>query len=247
MFDIDNYEVFKIVNALGLMIGFIFGLVAQKNQFCFSGSIKDYMLTKSTKRAASVVVAMIVAIVSTTIISNIYGLELLETQYFKEDINYFSIIIGGGLFGIGMMLADGCSSRHLIKFAQGDSKSLVVVLFIGIFAYASTKGILHDSVALITQNKILISLSSMISNAQMSIYLIVGLLLVALFVFTRKLSRLIHLKDGVIIGLVIGASWYVTGVIGTESMEREIGLAGMTFVYPTAKTLEFFTYYEVSN
>ena len=30
-------------------------------------------------------------------------------------------------------------------------------------------------------------------------------------------------------------------------MEREITLSGISFVYPTAKTLELFTYYEVNE
>ena len=68
MFDLEIYE---IVNILGLVIGLIFGAIAQKNQFCFSGSIKDYILTKSTKRGASVVMAMIVAIISTTVNNHI--------------------------------------------------------------------------------------------------------------------------------------------------------------------------------
>lgn len=247
MFDIDNYAVFKIVNALAFIIGLIFGVVAQKNQFCFSGSIKDYMLTKSTKRASSAIVAIIIAILSTYVISSVYGLNLTESQYFKEDINYFSIILGGLLFGAGMMLADGCSSRHLVKFAQGDSKSLVVLIFIGLFAYATTRGVLYDFISLITQNKVLIHLSSFIPNSQMNLFVILGILVIILFALLRKISRLVYLKDGVIIGLIVGASWYITGVIGAESMERLIALSGISFVYPTAQTLEFFTTYSVSN
>lgn len=47
MFELETYE---IVNILGLIIGLAFGMIAQKNQFCFSGSIKDYVLIKSTKK-----------------------------------------------------------------------------------------------------------------------------------------------------------------------------------------------------
>ena len=92
MFDLEIYET---INILGLFIGIAFGAIAQKNQFCFSGSIKDYILTKSTKRAASVVMAMIVAIVSTTIIANHF--EKIESQlsnfeliinFISENVNY---------------------------------------------------------------------------------------------------------------------------------------------------------------
>ncbi len=247
MFDIENYEIFEIINIIGFIIGITFGIVAQKNQFCFSGSIKDYMLTNSTKRGASVVMAIIVAIISTYITSLYFDIDLTQSNYFKDDINYFSIIAGGALFGAGMIIADGCSSRHLIKFAQGDAYSLVTIIFIGIFAYATTKGILYVPISQLTLNETLLSISSGIRNTQVNIYLVLIPLFIFLWILTKSFKRILTLKDGVIIGLIIPLGWYVTSIIGSESMEKEIALESFSFVYPTAKTLEFFTYFEVNE
>ena len=244
MFDLEIYET---INILGLFIGIAFGAIAQKNQFCFSGSIKDYILTKSTKRAASVVMAMIVAIVSTTIIANHFELDLTQTNYFKSNINYFSIILGGLLFGAGMMIADGCSSRSLVKFAQGDTNALVTLIFIGIFAYATTKGLLAGVLNPFINNETLIQWSSIIENTQMNIYVIVGILALILLYLVKKVKRIFTLIDGMLIGLLVSFAWYVTGVMGEESMERTIELSSITFVYPIAKTLELFTYYQVNE
>ena len=244
MFDLEIYET---INILGLFIGIAFGAIAQKNQFCFSGSIKDYILTKSTKRAASVVMAMIVAIVSTTIIANHFELDLTQTNYFKSNINYFSITLGGLLFGAGMMIADGCSSRSLVKFAQGDTNALVTLIFIGIFAYATTKGLLAGVLNPFINNETLIQWSSIIENTQMNIYVIVGILALILLYLVKKVKRIFTLIDGMLIGLLVSFAWYVTGVMGEESMERTIELSSITFVYPIAKTLELFTYYQVNE
>ena len=244
MFDLEIYET---INILGLFIGISFGAIEQKNQFCFSGSIKDYILTKSTKRAASVVMAMIVAIVSTTIIANHFELDLTQTNYFKSNINYFSIILGGLLFGAGMMIADGCSSRSLVKFAQGDTNALVTLIFIGIFAYATTKGLLAGVLNPFINNETLIQWSSIIENTQMNIYVIVGILALILLYLVKKVKRIFTLIDGMLIGLLVSFAWYVTGVMGEESMERTIELSSITFVYPIAKTLELFTYYQVNE
>ena len=94
----SNFEIYEIVNILGFILGTLFGIVAQKNQFCFSGSIKDYLLTKSTKRGASVVMAMIVAIISTYFIASFYELQLTETNYHKQNINYFTLIFGSNSY-----------------------------------------------------------------------------------------------------------------------------------------------------
>jgi uncharacterized membrane protein YedE/YeeE len=245
---LEEYEIYKIVNILGFVLGLMFGAVAQKCQFCFSGSIKDFMLTNSTKRGASVVVAMIVVIVATTFIAYINEIDLTATNFYKDNVNYFTIVLGGAIFGAGMIIADGCSSRHLIKFAQGDNHSLVTLIFIGIFAYVTTKGILYAPLQLVTQNETLLDLSSSIGNFTLSLWFILPLLLIILwFLIGKKLSRVLSLSDGLFVGLFISIGWYITGVIGADAMERSISLTSMTFVYPTAQTLELFTQYELYN
>jgi len=247
MLDINNYEIYEIINILAFILGIIFGAVAQKNQFCFSGSIKDYILASSTKRVSSAIFAIISAIIFTNIIASAYEIDLSKSVYYKDDINYFSIIIGAILFGIGMMLADGCSSRHLIKFAQGDSKSLIVLIFIAIFAYATTKGILYIPISSISNNEFLLELSSHIKNFTINIYLALGVLFVLLYITMRKIKRIRYLKDGLIIGVLVSLAWAITAILGEQAMERDIALQGLTFVYPSAKTLEFFTYFEITN
>lgn len=244
MFDLEIYE---IVNILGLFIGIAFGVIAQKNQFCFSGSIKDYILTKSTKRGASVIMAMIIAIISTTLMANHFGIDLTQSSYFKSNINYFAIIFGGLLFGAGMMIADGCSSRSLVKYAQGDSNALITLIFIAIFAYATTKGMLYGILNPFINSPFLIELSSNIKNVQMNIFVVLAILIIILLVLVKKVKRIFTLIDGVLIGLLVSVAWFVSGYIGQDSMEREIALSSITFVYPTAKALELFTYYQVNE
>ena len=240
-------EIFETVNILALVLGTVFGMVAQKQQFCFSGSVKDYILTKSTRRGSSVIMAMIVAIISTSLISAYFEIDLRETVFFKEDINYFIIMFGAALFGIGMMLADGCGNRQLIKFAQGDSNSLITIIFIGIFAYATTKGILYGVLEPLINNETLIYLSSFIQNVQMNIFVVLAILVALLLFLVKKVKRILTLWDGVVIGILISFAWYITGVVGAESMERVVDLTGITFVYPTAKSLELFMFYQVNE
>ncbi len=175
--------------------------------------IKDYILTKSTMRGSSVITAMIVAIISTTIVSSYFELDLTQTPYYRENINYFAIILGGLMFGVGMMISDGCSNRHLIKFAQGDVNSLISLVFIAIFAYATTKGILANFFSPIITNPTLVEWSALIGNISMNVYLVVGLLLLLLAYIVKKVQRLPSLIDGVLIGLLVAVAWAVTGVM----------------------------------
>lgn len=250
MFNIENYEIFEVVNLAALLIGITFGAIAQNTQFCFNGAIKDYILISSTKRGASIITAMITAIIATHILTLLTDIDLSETVWLRDKINYFAIILGGCLFGIGMMIADGCSSRHLVKFSQGDANSMVTLLFIAIFAYASTKGILNHFVYSLNTNETLLNISSTIDNERTNIYLVLSVLFLVWFYLTKSFKRVTSLKDGLIIGLLIAFSWYLTGVYGGQTLELEtryVPFTSITFVGPTAKTLDFFTHYKTMN
>ncbi|OCL86237.1 YeeE/YedE family protein [Arcobacter porcinus] len=244
MFDL---EIYQIVFILFFIIAFIFGFIAQQKQFCFSGSIKDYLQTKSTRRASSVIMAMIVAIISTQILVHFFNLDLSSSSYFKNNINYFAIILGGLLFGAGMMIADGCSSRSIVKFAQGDINALITLIFIAIFAFASTRGVLYQGVDFIVSNQFLVNISSYLENFILNIYFVLLVLCSLLMFLIKKIKRVLSLLDGVLIGLLVAFAWFVSAYIGLESFEREIQAQAISFVYPSAKTLEFITSYEISE
>lgn len=242
-----DLEIFQIVNILGFILGLAFGAVGQKNQFCFSGSIKDYILTKSTMRGSSVIMAMLVAIISTTIVSTYFEIDLTESNYYRENLNYFSIALGGILFGIGMMLADGCSNRQLVKFSQGDTNSLITLLFVGIFAFATVKGFSRELFNPIISNPTLLEWSSILGNITMNIYVVVAVLVILLAILVKKINRITSLWDGIVLGLLVSAGWYITGIIGAESIERIVNVESISFIYPTAQTIELFSYYQVNE
>jgi len=246
----QNIEIFETVNLFALLIGIIFGVVAQKTQFCFSGSIKDYLLFSSTRRASSVIMAMIVAVIGTYILGEYFEVEFSEALWRKDEINYFSIILGGILFGTGMVISDGCSSRHLIKFAQGDNKSLVTLLFIAIFAYSSMKGILNPLVYALSMNQTLLSISSLLDNDALPIIAVLIVLVCILALLVRRPKRILLLTDGVIVGLLVTFAWYITWIFSEASMEadtRYVPFTSLTFVGPSARALELFTHYKDAN
>ncbi len=243
---LESLEAYEVVNIFAFMIGLTYGIVAQKTQFCFSGSIKDFVLTKSTRRSASVIMAMITAIVSSQFLAHQYGVDLAKSVYLQTDLNYFSILLGGGLFGIGMMLADGCSSRHLVKFSQGDLYSLVTIIFIAVFGYITAKGILTIGLEPIVKNEWLLRVSGWIPNQPVPLYVVIALLLVALWKVVPSFKNLLSCMDGVIVGLLIAGAWYVTGVLGFDDFEP-LPLEALSFVFPSGKTLEYLMFFSGST
>ena len=243
---IEALELYQMVNIFAFLIGLIYGVVAQKTQFCFSGAIKDFILTKSTRRAASVLTAIITAIIASQVLAHTYAIDLAKSVYLQTDINYFSILLGGGLFGVGMMLADGCSSRHLIKFSQGDLHSLVTIIFIAVFGYISAKGVLALGLEPIMKNEFLLRVSAWFPNQALPIYVVVPFLIIALWKVVPRFKNLVSCIDGVLVGLLIGLAWYVTGVLGFDDFEP-LPLEALSFVYPSGKTLEYLMFFSGST
>ncbi len=246
MFILDDFELYQIVNIFAVVIGLTYGAIAQKTQFCFNGAIKDFVLSKSTRRAASILTAMISAILSSQLLSYIYAIDFTATIYLQSGINYFTIIFGSVLFGVGMMRADGCSSRHLVKFSQGDLHSLITLLCIAIFAYMTSKGLLSYSATLMQMNGTLLDLSSLIPNKPISIFIIVALLSLALWKVVPRIKNFLSCSDGFVVGLLIGLSWFVTGVLGFDAFEAT-PLESLSFVYPSGKTLEYLMFFSGST
>lgn len=242
MLGLENLETHQMVNISALILGLIYGLIAQKTQFCISGSVKDFVLSRSTRRLASVIVAMIFAIIFSQLATTIYQIDFSQTIYLQSSVNYFTIILGGVLFGIGMMKADGCSSRHLVKFAQGDLYSLVTLVTIAIFAYMTAKGIFSYVGGQVQASELLLALSSYLPNKPLPIYIVLALLLVALYKVVPHFKNLVSCSDGLLVGLLIGLAWVVTGVIGFDSFNPQ-PLEALSFVYPSGQTLVYFMFF----
>jgi hypothetical protein len=54
---------------------------------------------------------------------------------------WLSAIVGGLMFGYGMVNASGCGNKTLVRIGGGNLKSLVVFIVMGISAFATLKGL----------------------------------------------------------------------------------------------------------
>jgi uncharacterized membrane protein YedE/YeeE len=178
---------------LALTIGITYGVLAQREQFCFSGGIKDLILFKHTRRTASLIIAITTAIISTQIVAYFFDIDLLQSRYYV-NINYLFIIIGSLMFGYGMMISDGCSSRHLIKFAQGDRESFYILLSLGLFAFITYTLFTTYSEEIYSNGLVFITNASEVM--QLPIIAVAAILLFLLYKSLNKCSNIFQTWDG---------------------------------------------------
>jgi len=229
----NEYIIFLIVS---LFIGFTYGVIAQRKQFCFSGGIKDLILFSHTRRTASLIVAIATVILFTQTFSYIYNIDLSASKYYI-NINYLFIILGGLMFGYGMMVADGCSSRHLIKLAQGEKESFYILISLAIFAYI-TYNLFQSFYASIYEN-IIVSYTTFESSFQIPYILAFILISFLLYKSLNRCMNIFQCWDGFSIGVLISLTWVFTSVVAVE-LFLDVKAQSLSFVYPLGKITEGF-------
>lgn len=100
-------------------IGFLFGFFLKKGELCGASAISEIILMKDKSKAFGVWIAIIVSMAGFAVL-DIMGLVTLNPKPFI----YLNYIVGGVLFGTGIVLAGGCVSGCLFKAGAGNINSM---------------------------------------------------------------------------------------------------------------------------
>jgi uncharacterized membrane protein YedE/YeeE len=245
--------VYKVA-ALAFLLGIVFGAIGNKTNFCTMGAVSDWVNMGDKNRLRSWLLAIGLAMVATQVLRGLGIVDLGEAIYLTPNFGWLGYLLGGFLFGIGMTLASGCGQRTLVRVGGGNLKSLVVMLFLGLTAYMTMRGLL----ALVRVNVIdvtnvslaagsqgidtLIASSAGLDNAPVVMWVVTAILGGGMIVYAlaaREFRRSFdNLLAGIVIGLIIPAGWYVTGVVGFDDFEP-VRLESYTFVAPTGESLQY--------
>jgi uncharacterized membrane protein YedE/YeeE len=250
------------VSALAFLIGIVFGAVANKTNFCTMGAVSDWVNMGDKNRLRAWLMAIGLAVVVSQLLQSQGLVDLGGAIYLTPNFGWLGYILGGFLFGIGMTLASGCGQRTLVRVGGGNLKSLVVLLFLGLTAYMTMRGLL----ALVRVNAIEVTNISLALPDQgigtllaaafggqgsaaidWAVTAVIGGGLIAYALAGRDFRRSFDsLFAGIAIGLIIPAGWYVTGVVGFDDFEP-VRLESFTFIAPAAESLQYLMTYTGST
>ena len=250
----------------GFALAFVFGLVAAKTNFCTMGALSDIVNMGHWGRMRMWLLTIAVAIAGTTLLSYMGWVDLAKSVPQRPVLPWLSLLVGGTLFGVGMTLAGGCANKNLIRVGGGSVRSLVVLVFLGISAYMTLKGLFGpwrvnglDAFSLQLSERgwpdqglgtALAKASGMDARVALLVASAVLALGLLAFVFKDKRFRgnLSHISGGLLLGLVVVGGWYVTGHLGfgehPTTMEDTFfatntrTLESLSFVAPLAFSLE---------
>ncbi len=250
-----DFSAATVVGIAGFLAGGVFGATVQRTHFCAMGAIADVALFGDWRRMRAWLLIIAVAILGSQSLQAAGLIDLGRSSYLGSELPWLGVIGGGLMFGFGMTLTGGCSSRNLVRLGAGNLKSLVVLLIMGLFATMTMSGVLGflpralagvDLAVVGIEDQGLDRLLSAATGFSVRLWhglltvLVVGGLLIFCLKDRMFRSSRRDLSAGLILGLLIPLGWLITGVIGSDVVEPR-SLESFAFVAPVGDALSYLT------
>lgn len=226
----------------GLWIGLLFGFVAQKSRFCLRAATIDFWRGSITPKVAVWVLAFSTAVLATQAAILAGWLDTSGVRFLNARGSLSGAIIGGAMFGAGMVLTRGCASRLLVLSANGNLRALLSGLIFAVTAQASFRGLLSPARDYLAE--LWTSSASQVLNvlafagaghdgglALGSIFLVVGLSMA----WRQHLSWGVGLS-AMAVGLLVAGGWVFTSQLAAASFDPQ-PVKSLSFTGPSANLL----------
>lgn len=231
----------SLLLVLGLGLGLLFGIVGQITGFCYYRGLKERWTQQPGQQLHSFALALAVALVGTQLSVALGWIDLSQTFYLSSSFSWFLLPLGGLMFGYGMALANGCGARALVLLGQGNLRSLVVLLCLGVSALITVTGLLAPLRQFVAAHSLLnLSYTSPAQWGYPLLWAGLAAALLLLFVFRAPATptRTRNLLGGLIIGLLIVAAWLSTGLIGADPFDP-VPPSALSFVLPVGESIQY--------
>ena len=249
----------------------VFGAIVQRTGFCTMGAVADVVTMGEWTRMRQWALAAGVAVMGFAVLAASGSIQSADTVYADSRWMWLSSIVGGVLFGVGMVLSSGCGSKNLVRLGAGNLKALVVFLVMAVSAYITLRGLTavwRDG----TVDRVYLAFSGPATLGHLSAAWLGGSPAVALLVPAlavgggllawalagRGFIQANNLLAGVGVGAVIVGMWCVSGALGyvaehphtleaTYLGSRTGRIEALTFTAPLAWAIDWLMYYSDSN
>jgi len=236
--------------ALSTLMGFgggcVLGLAARLARFCTLGAIEDAYYGGSRERILMWPLALGVSIFTSFLLADLDLADLDASVYLRFELSLIASIAGGAMFGVGMALAGNCGFGALSRLGGGDIRSLLIVLVIGVAAYAAAIGPLAElRLALFPRTEIAEStppgLAHLIQR-QFGIPALAAAAIIAVLLIGIALLDKGFRRDGsalfwsAMVGLTIASGWWGTTWISENGFDV-VSIESHTFTMPLGEGL----------
>lgn len=230
---------------LGLVTGAVFGVAAQRSRFCLRAATVEFARRQLGPRVAVWLLCFSTALVWVQAAELLGFFRVEEARMMAVPGSWSGAVIGGLVFGVGMVMSRGCPGRLLVLASSGNLRSVVSGLIFAVVAQMSLKGILapaRDRLASLSvteggQNLNLIDWLGLPRESGLILGAAIALLALVIARRNRIGASTLIFASGV--GFSVALGWISTYALSQVSFDP-VTVSSVTFSGPSAATLMFF-------
>ncbi len=241
---LDRFGQAPVLAGGGLVIGFVFGFFAQRSRFCLRSAVIEFARGVPGGKLTVWLFAFSIALLATQALIGLGAMDVSSARQLAARGSLSGAAVGGLLFGIGMILARGCSSRLLVLAAQGNLRSVLSGLVFAVAAQASWTGLLSPwreaiSAWWTVEGGPSRDLTVISGLGRPGALLFGAVWLAAAIVWARRQRVPPWGWAGAsAVGLAIAAAWWFTARVAATSMEAGLApIQALSFTGPSAEVL----------
>ena len=230
---------------IGLTVGAIFGVSSQRSRFCLRAATVEFARGKLGTRMSVWLLCFSTAVFWTQAFTLSGLVPLEQARWLASPGSISGAVLGGLLFGAGMVLTRGCSGRLLVLAACGNLRALLSGLVFAVTAQMTLHGVLAPA-----RNALAgLWTTAGMSNVELTSLLGLGpyagvaagavLAAIALVVSRRAGVGWTILIFGSGVGFAVGAGWLLTAMVSAQAFDP-ISVESLTFSGPSSDALMFF-------
>lgn len=119
-----------------LLFGLLLGIVTQRSRICFVRAFREPFLTGDASHTKAMLLALVISVSGMAIVKFIMFEKVDE---FVRATYWFGSLLGGTIFGVGMVLAGGCGAGSIWRVGEGHVK-----LWLTLFGYIVSATLMNE-------------------------------------------------------------------------------------------------------
>lgn len=228
----------------GALIGCAFGFFAQRSRFCLRAAVVDFWNGNFGEKLSVWLFAFSTSVVAVQIMLLTQILDVSTSRQISARGSLSGALIGGLLFGGGMIMTRGCASRLLVLSANGNLRALLSGLIFAVAAQASLSGALSPLRLAMSEWWIVDGGASrdLLAIAGVGHWggLVFGLfgLAAAVYISWKNSHPSPWLwAGGAAVGLTVATGWWFNYQVSIATFEDPVTVQSLSFAGPSAEWL----------
>lgn len=227
----------------GALIGLLFGFFAHRSRFCLRSAVIEFARGTHEGKLTVWLFTFSTAVLLTQCFIAAGWLDVSGARQLAARGSLSGALVGGAMFGTGMILARGCSSRLLVLAAQGNLRALLSGLVFAVTAQAALGGLLSPWREAIAGWWTIDGGSSRDVLVQLGLGRPGGIvfgaawLLAALVWAHRQHVRFWGWFGAIGVGVMVALGWLVTWQMSRAAFDTVVPVQSLSFTGPAADVL----------